>query len=196
MRRLSRTRRQRGRGPDLVAALGGGLADERLFDTIRKGVPGTEMPAASPIDVSDDDILQLMSYLKSIGSVAPAERPIGNLANGERIFAQQCASCHRVAGRGGRLGPDLTRIGVQRSQASLTREIRTPSEWIGPTFETVTIVTKQAQRIRGVKKAEDVFTIQIMDTGERIQVHRVGSAGSDLREDLVDARISLRAPER
>ena len=35
------------RGPDLVAALGGRLADERLFDTIRKGVPGTEMPAAS-----------------------------------------------------------------------------------------------------------------------------------------------------
>ena len=65
------------RGPDLVAALGGGLADERLFDTIRKGVPGTEMPAATPIDVSDDDILQLMSYLKSIGSVAPAERPVG-----------------------------------------------------------------------------------------------------------------------
>jgi len=170
------------RGPDLVAALGGGLADERLFDTIRKGVPGTEMPAALPIDVSDDDILQLMSYLKSIGSVAPAERPIGNLANGERIFAQQCASCHRVAGRGGRLGPDLTRIGVQRSQAALTREIRTPSEWIGPTFETVTIVTKQAQRIRGVKKAEDVFTIQIMDTGERIQGYRK----SDLQEVIYE----------
>ena len=140
------------------------------------------MPAASPIDVSDDDILQLMSYLKSIGSVAPAERPIGNLANGERIFAQQCASCHRVAGRGGRLGPDLTRIGVQRSQAALTREIRTPSEWIGPTFETVTIVTKQAQRIRGVKKAEDVFTIQIMDTGERIQGYRK----SDLQEVIYE----------
>jgi alcohol dehydrogenase (cytochrome c) len=170
------------RGPDLVAALGGGLADERLFDTIRKGVPGTEMPAASPIDVSDDDILQLMSYLKSIGSVAPSERPIGNLASGERTFAQQCASCHRVAGRGGRLGPDLTRIGVQRSQAALTREIRTPSEWIGPTFETVTIVTKQAQRIRGVKKAEDVFTIQIMDTGERIQGYRK----SDLQEVIYE----------
>ena len=35
------------RGPDLVAAIGGGMPDERLFDTIRKGVPGTEMPAAT-----------------------------------------------------------------------------------------------------------------------------------------------------
>jgi len=170
------------RGPDLVAALGGGLPDERLFDTIRKGVPGTEMPAASPIDVSDDDILQLISYLKSIGSVTAAERPIGNAANGERIFNQQCTSCHRVAGRGGRLGPDLSRIGVQRSQAALTREIRTPSEWIGPTFEAVTIVTKGGQRIRGVKKAEDVFTIQIMDTAERVQGYRK----SDLQEVIYE----------
>ena len=95
------------------------MVDERLFDTIRKGVPGTEMPVASPIDVADDDILQLIAYLKSIGSVAPTDQPIGNVANGERLFTQQCASCHRVAGRGGRLGPDLTRLGVQRSQAAI-----------------------------------------------------------------------------
>ena len=49
------------RGPDLVAAISGGMVDERLFDTIRKGVPGTEMPAASLIDVADDDILQVIA---------------------------------------------------------------------------------------------------------------------------------------
>src|ERR1019366_1894989 len=32
------------RGPDLTALLSGGMPDERLFDTIRKGVPGTDMP--------------------------------------------------------------------------------------------------------------------------------------------------------
>jgi PQQ-dependent dehydrogenase (methanol/ethanol family) len=170
------------RGPDLIASMAGGMVDERLFDTIRKGVPGTEMPAASPVDVADDDILQLIAYLKSIGSVAPPERPVGNAANGERLFTQQCASCHRVAGRGGRLGPDLTRIGGQRSQAAITREIRTPSEWIVPTFETVTVVTKDAQRIRGAKKAEDVFTIQVMDTRERIQGYRK----SDLQEVIYE----------
>jgi len=77
------------RGPDLIGAMAAGMVDERLFDTIRKGVPGTEMPAASPIDVADDDILQLISYLRNISSVAPAERPVGNAANGERLFAQQ-----------------------------------------------------------------------------------------------------------
>ncbi len=169
------------RGPDLIAVLAGGIADERLFDTVRKGVPGTEMPPA-PIDVGDEDILQIIAYLRNIGTVAPTERPAGNLANGERLFAQQCMTCHRVGSRGGRLGPDLTRIGVSRSAPALSREIRTPSEWVSPAFETVTIVTKDGQRIRGAKKAEDVFSLQIMDTRERIQGYRK----SDVQEVIYE----------
>jgi len=111
----------------------------------------------------------MIAYLRKIGTVAPAEKPVGNVENGGRLFAAQCASCHRVAGRGGRIGPDLTRIGAARSRAALAREIRTPSEWIPPAFETVTVVTKDGQRIRGAKKNEDVFSIQVMDVRERIQ---------------------------
>ena len=33
----------------------------------------------------------------------------------------------------------------------------------------MTLVTSDGQKIRGVKKNEDVFSIQIMDTRERIQ---------------------------
>jgi putative heme-binding domain-containing protein len=157
------------RGPDLIAAMGAGATDERLFQTIRKGVPGTDMPAAIETDAPDDDLLMIIAYLRKIGTVAPAEKPVGNVENGGRLFAAQCASCHRVAGRGGRIGPDLTRIGAARSRAALTREIRTPSEWIPPAFETVTVVTKDGQRIRGTKKNEDVFSIQVMDVRERIQ---------------------------
>src|SRR5437867_7963387 len=51
------------RGPDLVAAMAAGATDERLFQTIRKGVPGTEMPAAREADVPDDDVLMIIAYL-------------------------------------------------------------------------------------------------------------------------------------
>jgi alcohol dehydrogenase (cytochrome c) len=165
------------RGPDLVAFVAGGATDERLFDTIRKGVPGTEMPAQG-LDTSDNDILQIIAYLRNLGSVAAPEALIGNADHGRQLFAQQCTTCHRVAGAGGRLGPDLSRVGVTRSRAALTREIRTPSEWMAPTFETVTLVTRDGQRIRAVKKAEDVFSIQIMDTRERLQ----GYLKADLQE--------------
>jgi putative heme-binding domain-containing protein len=170
------------RGPDLIGVMAAGASDDRLFQTIRKGVPGTDMPAAREFDTPDDDLLMIIAYLRKIGTVAPAEKPVGNVENGGRLFAAQCVSCHRVAGRGGRIGPDLTRIGTSRSRAALTREIRTPSEWISPTFETVTVVTKDGQRIRGAKKNEDVFSIQVMDTRERIQ----GYMKSNLQDVIYD----------
>ena len=40
-----------------------------------------------------------------------------------------------------------------------------------PGYETVTLVTNDGQKIRGAKKNEDVFSIQMMDTRERIQGH-------------------------
>ena len=174
------------RGPDLVAVLAAGATDERLFAIMRKGVPGTEMPSSN---APDDELLMVLAYLRNLGTVAPSESPIGNVENGARLFASQCASCHRVAGRGGRLGPDLTRIGAARSRAALAREIRTPSEWVPPAYETVTVVTKDGQRIRGAKKNEDVFSIQIMDGRERIQ----GYLKSGLR-DIIYEKSSLMPP--
>ena len=166
------------RGPDLTAILAGEMTDEKLFNTIRKGVPGTDMPGSQ---ASDDELLLTIAYLRNLSST-PLETVTGNVDNGQRIFTAQCASCHRVGLRGGRIGPDLTRIGIARSHAALVREIRTPSEWFAPGYETVTLVTKDGQRIRGTRKNEDVFSIQIMDLHERIQ----GYLKSDLKEVIYE----------
>jgi putative heme-binding domain-containing protein len=130
---------------------------------------------------SDDELLLTIAYLRNL-SATPTEPVTGNVDNGARIFAAQCASCHRVGARGGRVGPDLTRIGVARSRTALVREIRTPSEWMAPAFETVTLVTRDGTRIRGTKKNEDVFSIQLMDVRERIQ----GYLKSDLKEVIYE----------
>jgi putative heme-binding domain-containing protein len=158
------------RGPDLTALLAAGTPDERLFQVIRKGVPGSEMPASNR---PDHELLQIIAYLRNIGGAPAADTaPAGNVANGQALFSKQCVNCHQVAGKGGRLGPDLSRIGSARSRAALVREIRTPHEWIAPGYETVTVVTKDGQKIRGVEKNEDAFSIQIMDMRERIQGYR------------------------
>ena len=95
------------------------------------------------------EILQIIAYLRNMGAVAPSESvPTGNVANGAQLFAKQCQNCHRVAGKGGRIGPDLTRIGAARTHAALVREIRTPNEWIPPAWETVTVVTKDGRNSR------------------------------------------------
>jgi putative heme-binding domain-containing protein len=170
------------RGPDLTTILPG-ITDQRLFQTIRKGVAGTEMP---PSRASDDDILTIIAYLRKLGGATESEGPVGNVENGQRIFSAQCVMCHRAAGRGGRLGPDLSRIGVARARAALVREIRTPSEVIPQGYETVTVVTSDGQRVRGAKKNEDAFSIQLMDVRQRLQ----GYLKSGLR-DVVYEKDSL-----
>jgi putative heme-binding domain-containing protein len=173
------------RGPDLTAVMAAGATDERLFQVIRKGVPGTEMPSTT---APDEDVLMIIAYLRNLGGAAPADKVTGNVDNGAKIFASNCSACHRTgpASKGGRIGPDLGRIGAARSRAALAREIRTPSEWIAPGFEPVTIVTKDGQRVRGVKKNEDVISIQIMDVRERLQ----GYLRKDL-QNVIDEPESL-----
>jgi putative heme-binding domain-containing protein len=131
-------------------------------------------------------VLMMIAYLRNLNTVAPAETPVGNVENGRQLFAAQCSLCHRVAGRGGRLGPDLTRIGTARSRAALVREIRSPSEWIPENYETVTVVTSDGRRVRGAMKNEDPFSIQVMDVGERLQ----GFLKSSLKEVIYE-KVSL-----
>jgi cytochrome c oxidase cbb3-type subunit III len=154
-------------GPDLTGFWAAGGTDDRMFDTIRRGVPGTEMTGADPLRVLDKDIWQIVAYVRTLAAV-PAASPTGDAANGERIFNAQCSSCHRVNGRGGQLGPDLSRIGSARARAGLLSKLRGSSDVIRPGYEPVTLLTREGQKIRGVKKNEDEFSIQIMDTQERL----------------------------
>ena len=48
-------------------------------------------------------------------------------------------------------------------------KLRGTSDVIRPGYEPVTLVTRDGQRIRGVRKNEDEFSIQIMDMRERLQ---------------------------
>jgi putative heme-binding domain-containing protein len=166
------------RGPDLTGLWTSDAADARAFQIIRAGVPGSIMP---PTPATDDELWAVVAYLRSISTTGAGERSSGNAANGQRLFAANCASCHRVNGRGGRLGPDLTRIGNQPRQA-IARSIREPSAELVSGFEPVTIVTRDGRQVRGARKSEDPFSIQIMDTRERLQGYLKADVRSVTRE--------------
>jgi hypothetical protein len=51
----------------------------------------------------------------------------------------------------------------------MVRRIRGAVEDFRPGYEPVTITPASGQPIQGVKKNEDMFSVQIMDTRERIQ---------------------------
>jgi putative heme-binding domain-containing protein len=155
------------RGPDITQVWASGRTDVGLFKTIRNGVAGTEMPANPR--VSDVEMWQLLAYLRTLAASAPTDAPRGNAQNGETIYRASCASCHRVKGQGGRLGPDLSRVGSARSRETMVKRIRGGIEAMGAGFEPVTLTPTDGPPISGVKKNEDLFSVQIMDSRERIQ---------------------------
>ena len=159
------------RGSDLTTGdwVHGGT-DAQIFKTIQTGVPGTEMPGHG--NMSDDEIWMVLAYLRTLSSPGGAAPERGEAARGEQLFWARdrgnCGQCHMVGPRGGRIGPNLTRIGAARSAAALEREIRRPAEVIPVGFETVTVVTKDGKKIRGARKNEDTFSVQIMTGSEEI----------------------------
>lgn len=160
------------RGSDLTSGdwVHGG-SDAQVFRTIRGGVPGTEMPGNGTM--SEEEIWMVVAYLRTLVNPAGAAPEKGDASRGEQIFwakdGGNCGQCHMIGPRGGRIGPNLSRIGAARSVAALEREIRRPAEVIPVGFETVTVVTKDGRRLRGVRKNEDTFSVQIMTADENIQ---------------------------
>src|SRR5581483_10087851 len=174
-----------GRGPDLTAARKKHThSDAEMFQVISNGIPGTAMPAngtnGQGVGMTDREIWQIIAYIRSQEVKTPA-KPVGNAAHGKELFYgdANCSLCHMVAGKGGRLGPDLTSVGSTRRVDALIEAIRKPSQRLAwgltePTkefpqeYETVTVVTAKGEQIKGVTLNEDSFTIQMMDTSETI----------------------------
>jgi putative heme-binding domain-containing protein len=86
-----------------------------------------------------------------------------------------------VEGKGGRLGPDLSGVGGTRAREALIDSIRAPSSKLAggltestkefaQQYETVTVVTEEGKRIKGVTLNEDNFSVQIMDAAERVHL--------------------------
>ena len=174
------------RGSDLASLWAAGSSDVQIFQSARRGVPNTLLAHSFG---PDNDIWAILAYLRSINVATTLSS--GSPEAGGAVFASNCSSCHRVDGRGGRVGPDLSRVGTTRSSTLLAHKIRHPSAYIMSVYQggivldgyqPVTLVTREGQRIRGVKKNEDAFSIQIMDSHDRIQ----GYVKDNLREVVND----------
>jgi putative heme-binding domain-containing protein len=119
--------------------------------------------------INDSEAWQILAFLRTLAASTPTDPPRGDAEKGAVVFRALCASCHRVEGVGGRLGPDLSRIGVSRSRDIMVRRIRGSVEGFRQGYEPVTVTPPNGAPIYGVKKNEDLFSVQIMDSGERIQ---------------------------
>ncbi len=121
-------------GPNLTTLWSSGATDERVFQTIRRGVAGSVMP---PSDAPDEEIRSVIAYLKTLAP--PAAGTPGN-------------------------NPPVER----------------------PQF--VTLVMSDGQQVRGERRNEDAFSIQIVDTRGRLQGYLKSNLREIVRDDPSNAR--------
>jgi cytochrome c oxidase cbb3-type subunit III len=176
-----------GRGPDLtLGTYTAGDRDADLFRVISRGVPGTEMSAYAG-RATDEEIRRLVAYIRSVAHAADKPSIRGDVAAGETLFWNKggCGQCHRIGTKGSSLGPDLTRVGRQRSMEYLSASLLKPDADVTPGYATVIVVTRDGKKIVGVERNFDNFSAQFIDL--------TGKYYSFEREDVISMKREPRS---
>ncbi|MFN0020897.1 MAG: PVC-type heme-binding CxxCH protein, partial [Pirellulaceae bacterium] len=92
----------------------------------------------------------------------------GNAQAGRDIFVNKrasCTACHRVGSDGGKIGPDLTKVGERRSQRDLLEAVLFPSASVGQGYETYIIQTTGGQTVTGLvtRRTADALFLRTPD---------------------------------
>jgi putative heme-binding domain-containing protein len=157
-----------GRGANLAGGVFyHGSTDAALLRNISEGIPGTEMPGTF---FSDNQVGQLVSFVRSLSERAAQTRVTGEPAAGESLFRGKggCARCHKVNGEGGRLGPDLSNVGSSRSVKHIRESLEQPDSEVLLPFWRVSITDRNGKSYSGFRLNEDTYSIQVLDMEERL----------------------------
>lgn len=165
-----------GKGPDLTDERWlHGPTDADIARVIKNGVPKTTMKKLGE-SLKEEQIAKVITYVRSLAR-APGEstwKPYmsGDAKAGEFLFFEemgkaQCAKCHTVNRRGGRVGPNLDRIAVRRAPEYIMESILQPSKDIDPRYEVVQVATNEGRIIKGLRVNETNFSLQLREENGR-----------------------------
>jgi len=167
-----------------------GSTDTEIIRIIKAGIPGTTMP---PSSFSDAQAGTIVAYLRSLAPAsgrtgAAADVPRGDVAKGKVLFTgkAECATCHRVNGSGPRVAPDLSDIGAIRQAKELQQKLLDPNAVVRPGNLFIEAATKDGETITGRVLNQDTFSIQLLDSHERLR--------SLSRSALRDYRFVTKSP--
>jgi putative heme-binding domain-containing protein len=99
----------------------------------------------------------------------------GSWTRGRAVFFSdeaQCSRCHRVRGRGGDIGPDLSNL-IHRDYDSVLRDIRDPNAAINPDYLTSIVELKNGRVLTGTVRTLSADKLVLGDgTGKEIPLAR------------------------
>jgi uncharacterized repeat protein (TIGR03806 family) len=166
----------------LLSSTGGALRLLRAIDDRTLGEPVRTAAIARATGHSDAHVRDLFERFlpehqrtKRLGSVVKPEEILALPGDGERgkkLFFEAagvaCRTCHRIAGQGGEVGPDLSEIGTKYNRAQLLETILQPSKEIDPKYLTYLVETKNGQIYSGVLVEKTANEVRLRDAQNKL----------------------------
>jgi len=145
-------------GLALVAALGApevrpGLRSEVVKPRLEKYPSSVKQQAEKLYSLLDADIVKQRFRLEQMLTALKD----GDVRRGQVVFNNPkaaCVACHTIGYVGGKVGPDLTKIGQIRAERDLLESIIFPSASFVRSFEPIQVTTKSGKTFNGVVRKD------------------------------------------
>ncbi len=169
--------------PDLLVAISSAEIDALDFGVLRRlyGLPvartlgdgfleslyRNRSSELQTLATETDALLQLApKNVRATVSEILGSLPDGDPVRGLKVFRDQkanCSACHQMGYIGGKIGPELTRIGKTRTSEALMEAILFPSLRIEQGFRPVKVLTVDGQIVNGlvISQNSDELELQI-----------------------------------
>jgi putative membrane-bound dehydrogenase-like protein len=111
----------------------------------------------------------------------------GDVRRGQQVFNSEkigCLTCHAIGYAGGKIGPDLTRIGQVRNERDLLEAVVYPSASFVRSYEPVMVALKTGAVHTGVLKSEDRSDV-VLTTSPTTELRLARSEIADIRPSPV-----------
>ncbi|HRI16003.1 MAG TPA: HEAT repeat domain-containing protein, partial [Verrucomicrobiota bacterium] len=126
--------------------------------------PGAQ---AGPIFAARPDVVAPEAYLQFA-----LDNP-GDSARGGKLFRDpaglNCVGCHRLAGEGADVGPDLSNMGAQFGPRELAESILWPSRVVREGYQPIIVELKDGEEVAGLIKGESAELLTLRDSVGRLR---------------------------
>ena len=127
-------------------------------EMLKKSTAGMEETIRNSFDTLLEKARSIPSNQAEYLQELAGQLPTGDALRGKAVFRSQkagCSTCHSMAYHGGKLGPDLTRIGQIRKKLDLLEAIVFPSASFVRSYETMQVSTVDGGELAGIIRNRD-----------------------------------------